>query len=345
MRFALFYNFDILPGKSVPELYREVEAQAVAADTLGFDAIWFAEHHFDLYGRMPDPLLYLARISGITQQIGLGTAIIEAPYYHPLRLAEDASLLDVISGGRLRLGVGSGAANKPAEFVYFGIPIEQKSARALEIIEILRQAFDTGRIDFGGTYYQYKGIEIHPRPVHNARQLLWLAGGKGTPEVAGQIGCQLLVPRAGLISRHQDIISRYHDALGGKPGFVSILRFVYVAETEREAQEQMHRTITRYAKHDCGIDWDGRTDTQEYIDLVYRLKAVIGTPDQVIERLQQWQQETPFEEIMCQVYAAGMRHEDALHSLRLFGREVLPILCDRKADAASIPSLEQKEGQ
>ena len=108
LRFSLFYNFDILPGKSVPEMYREVEAQALAADALGFDAIWLAEHHFELYGRMPDPLLFLSRISGITQQIGLGTAIVEAPHYNPLRLAEDAALLDVLSHGRVRLGVGSG---------------------------------------------------------------------------------------------------------------------------------------------------------------------------------------------------------------------------------------------
>jgi alkanesulfonate monooxygenase SsuD/methylene tetrahydromethanopterin reductase-like flavin-dependent oxidoreductase (luciferase family) len=326
MRFSLFYNFDILPGKSVPEMYREVEEQAVTADALGFDAVWLAEHHFDLYGRMPDPLLYLARLSGITKQIGLGTAIIEAPHYNPLRLAEDASLLDVLSSGRVRLGVGSGGANKPAEFAHFGIPIEQKSARTLEIVEILRQAFDHGSVDFEGHYYQYKGVEIHPRPVQNVRQLLWLAAGNGTPEVAGQIGCQLLIPRVGPSSRHQQIITRYRDALGGKPGFVSVLRFVYVAETEREAQEQTRRTITRYAKYDCGIDWDGRTDSQEYIDLLQRLNVVIGTPDQIVERLQEWQQEIPFEEIMCQVYAAGMRHEDSLCSIRLLGREVLPRL-------------------
>ncbi|WP_151754625.1 LLM class flavin-dependent oxidoreductase [Dictyobacter vulcani] len=97
---------------------------------------------------------------------------------------------------------------------------------------------------FEGKYYQYKGVDIHPRPVQNARQLLWLAAGNGTPEVAGQIGCQILVPRVGPVSRHQKIISRYQNTLGVKSGFVSVLRFVYAAETEREAQEQTRRTIT-----------------------------------------------------------------------------------------------------
>lgn len=326
MRFSLFYNFDILPGKSVPEMYREVEAQAQAADVLGFDAIWLAEHHFELYGRMPDPLLFLARISGITQQIGLGTAIVEAPHYHPLRLAEDAALLDVLSHGRVRLGVGSGGANKPAEFERFGIPMAEKSARTLEITEILRQAFANGRVDFDGQYYQYRNVEISPRPVQSAEQILWLAAGTGTPEVAGTFGFRLLIPRVGPASRHRQNIQRYHEALAGKPGFVSVLRFVYVAQTAQEAYAQTQQTITRYAKYDCGLDWDGRTDTQEYTDLLQRLNAVIGTPDQVVAQLQAWQQEAPFEEIMCQVYAAGMQHEDSLRAIRLLGSEVIPRL-------------------
>ncbi|HEY4385171.1 MAG TPA: LLM class flavin-dependent oxidoreductase [Ktedonobacteraceae bacterium] len=326
VRFSLFYNFDILPGKSVVEMYREVEAQALLADTLGFDAIWLAEHHFALYGRMPDPLLFLSRIGALTKQIGLGTAVVEAPHYHPLRLAEDAALLDVLSHGRVRLGVGSGAANKPAEFARFGIPIEQKSARTFEITEILRQAFADGHVNFAGQYYQYEDVEISPRPIQAAAQLLWLAAGTGTPELAGKFGFRLLIPRIGPTSRHQQQAVRYREALAGKSGFVSALRFVYVAETEQEAQTQTRHTITRYAKYDCGLDWDGRTDTQEYFDLLRRLNAVIGTPDQVIAQLRAWQQEIAFEEIMCQTYAAGMSHEDSLRSIHLLGSEVLPHL-------------------
>src|SRR5581483_8864065 len=96
MRFSLFYNFDLLPGKSVPEMYREIEAQAVVADWLGFDALWLAEHHFELYGRMPDPLLYLRFMSGMTKEFEWRAATFEAPHFHPVRLAEDACLLYVL---------------------------------------------------------------------------------------------------------------------------------------------------------------------------------------------------------------------------------------------------------
>jgi alkanesulfonate monooxygenase SsuD/methylene tetrahydromethanopterin reductase-like flavin-dependent oxidoreductase (luciferase family) len=326
VRFALFYNFDIVDGKPVPELYQDIETQALLAERMGFDAIYLAEHHFEIYGRMPAPLLFLARLSALTTRLALGTAVVEAPHYHPLRLAEDAALVDLLSGGRLRLGVGSGARNKPAEFARFGIPIDEKSARTLEVLEILRQAFDAGYVDFQGRYHAYEQIEMNPRPIQPVQHLLWLAASDTTVELAGAHGYRLQVPRVGPAERHIQLIQRYRAALGGKPGFVTQLRFVYVAETEREAKEQTRLTFARYAKYDCGVEWDGDTDSAEYSDLARRMNMVIGTPDQVSDQLLVWQAESGFDEIMCQVYAAGMRHADALRSIALLGRAVLPRL-------------------
>jgi alkanesulfonate monooxygenase SsuD/methylene tetrahydromethanopterin reductase-like flavin-dependent oxidoreductase (luciferase family) len=335
MRFSLFYNFDILPDKSVAEMYQEIEEQVLVADQLGFDAIWFAEHHFEIYGRMPAPLLHLARLSAITRQIRLGTAIVEAPYYHPLRLAEDSALLDVLSNGRLSLGIGSGTRKKPAEFARFNIPIEEKTARTLETIEILRQAFDNGIVDFTGEHSSYQQVEINPRPLQSAQQIIWLAASNATPEVAGKGGYGLLIPRVGTVERHRHLINRYRAALDGKQGRISQLRFVYVAETEQAAREQTRRTIERYAKYELGITWDGRTDSEEYPSLLKRLNAVIGSPEQIIEQLSAWQQEASFDEIMCQLYAAGMQHEDSLHSLELLGQTVLPHLQTHSAPSTT----------
>jgi len=238
MRFSLFYNFATLADKNLSELYKEVEMQAVVAEIAGFDAVWLAEHHFECYGRMPDPLLFLARLSALTQELELGTAVVEAPYYQPLRLAEDVALLDVLSKGRVRLGIGSGGANKATEFIRFGIPFEEKTERTIEITEILRQAFDDGRVNFFGHYYSYQDIEIQPRALRPAHQLIWLAANHTTPEIAGQHGYGLLIPRVGLSTDPDQLIQRYRNALEGKPGRVSLSCFIFVAETEREAQER-----------------------------------------------------------------------------------------------------------
>jgi alkanesulfonate monooxygenase SsuD/methylene tetrahydromethanopterin reductase-like flavin-dependent oxidoreductase (luciferase family) len=326
MRFSLFYNCDIAPGKDVPELYREIEAQAIAADRLGFDAIWLAEHHFADYGRLPAPLTFLARLSAVTERLDLGTAIAQAPYYHPLRLAEEAALIDVLSGGRLRLGIGSGARNKTAEFAKFGIPIEEKGARTVEVLDILGQALGTGHVDFAGEYFRFAGVELNPRPRQAVERLLWVAASRSTPAYAAERGYGFLIPRVGPGALHKELIARYRAALGARPGFVTQLRFVYVAATEREAHEQTSRTFARYARYDCGVEWDGRTDTAEYAELAERMHFLIGTPEQVAERLVAWQREYGFDEIICQLHAAGMRHEDSLRALELLGREVLPRL-------------------
>lgn len=326
MRFSLFYNFDVTPEKDVAELYRDVEEQAVLADRLGFDAVWLAEHHFTVYGRLPAPLTYLTWLGAKTEQIALGTAVVEAPYYHPLRLAEDAALLDVLTHGRVRLGVGSGARMKPEEFVKFGLPMEEKTARTLEVLAILHQGLADESIRYDGVFYRYDGVEIDPRPVQPAHRLIWVAASQSTVELAGERGYGLLVPRVGNGGAHRDLIRRYRAAANGRPSFVSLLRFVYVAESEREAKEQTRATFARYAKYDCGVNWDGRTDSAEYVDLAKRMHFVIGTPDRVREQLVAWQAEYGFDEIMCQLYAAGMRHEDSVRSLELLGREVMPAL-------------------
>src|SRR5699024_8148239 len=108
----------------------------------------------------------------------------------------------------------------------------------------------------------------------------------------------------------------------------SMLRFVYVAETEQQAHEETRKTFERYAKYDCGVDWDGRTDSEEYADLSAKMHFVIGTPEQVTERLVQWQRDYGFDEIMCQLYAAGMEHADSVRSLELLASAVMPRLLD-----------------
>lgn len=326
MRFSLFYNCDVTPEKAIPELYAEIEAQAVLADQLGFDAIWLAEHHFEVYGKLPNPLLYLARLSGLTKRIGLGTAVVEAPLYNPLRLAEDAALLDQLSHGRVRLGIGSGARNKPQEFARFGVALEEKSQRTLEVSDILQQAFADGLVDYRGRFYSYEQVVINPHPLQSAQQLIWLAASDSTVEYAAQRGYGLLIPRVGLASKHRELIERYRAASAGRAGYVAQLRFVYVAESEREAQEQTRRTFARYASYDCGVNWDGRIDSAEYRELAERMNMLIGSPDQVCARLREWQQQYGFDELICQVYAAGTLHNDALRSLELLAKEVIPCL-------------------
>lgn len=321
MKYSLFFNVDGLPEQTAGSLYRAVEKMVCFADTLDcFVNAWVAEHHFALFGRLPAPLLLLSRFSALTKRIGLGAAVVEAPHYHPLRLAEDAALVDVLSGGRLRLGVGSGARFKPAEFAAFGADMAEKAKRTHEIVTILDQAYTTGRLDFAGDFYKYTGVLLDPAPIQPARDLLHVAASGDTPEWAGECGYRLLVPRIGPAEDHIQRIRRYREAshaAGKGPGYVGVLRIIYVAPTEKEAHEQTRRALARCAQYDLGIEWDGQVNTPDYRDLLRRLNMVIGTPEQVAEQIATWKDDYGCDELLCHVSVAGVRHEHALASIEL----------------------------
>lgn len=321
MLYSLFFNVDGTPEQTPGALYRSVERQICYADALPiFTNAWVAEHHFGLYGRLPAPLLLLSRLSALTTRIGLGAAVVEAPHYHPLRLAEDAALVDVLSGGRLRLGVGSGARFKGAEFAAFGGDMTERAARTHEIVTLLDQVFTTGRLDFAGDFYKYTGVLLDPAPIQSARELLHVAASGKTPEWAGESGYRLLVPRIGAADDHVDRICRYRAAsraAGNGPGYVGILRGVFVAPTEAEALTRSRRALARCAHFDLGIEWDGPLDTPAYQDLLRRLNVCVGSPEQVAAQLTRWQEEYGCDELLCHISMAGIRPDDALEATKL----------------------------
>jgi alkanesulfonate monooxygenase SsuD/methylene tetrahydromethanopterin reductase-like flavin-dependent oxidoreductase (luciferase family) len=325
LKFSHFFNFDALPELSTEELLDNVTHLSVLADRLGFEALYVAEHHFNEYGRMPAPLHFLAYLAGLTERIDLGVAVIEAPYCHPLKLAEEAALVDRLSGGRLRLGIGSGAANKPLEFARFGIPLEEKGARALEITEIVRQALTDHRIDFHGTYFSFDDVEFSVRPIRPPSELIWVAASTRSAEYAGRHAMPFLLPRPVPEAKNHETLAMYRSALPhDQPGYVTALRFIFVGESKQEALEMARTTFRRYARYDAGVEWDGRTSGAEYDALCQRLKFVAGTADEVETKIRDWTADLGADEIMTQMYAAGTRREDAQRSMELFAREVMP---------------------
>src|SRR5262249_34618091 len=112
------------------------------------------------------------------------------------------------------------------------------------------------------------------------------------------------------------------QAAGNGPGYVGVLRVIYVAETEKEAHEQTRRAFARCAQYDLNIQWDGRVDTENYRELTRRLNLFIGTPEQAREQIATWKDEYGCDELLCHVSIAGVRHEHAYASIELLS-EVL----------------------
>src|SRR5215510_2715293 len=138
MRLGLFSVVDHYPAelaRSTSELYAEVLEQVEAAEEWGFDSFWLAEHHFHEYGAVPRPPVLLAAAAQRTRRVRLGAGVVVLPFDHPLRVAEDYAMVDVLSGGRLNLGVGSGYLQH--EYAGFGVDAAEKRERFDESLEVL----------------------------------------------------------------------------------------------------------------------------------------------------------------------------------------------------------------
>lgn len=154
--------FPLNEGGSDHQVYHDTLEEIELADQLGFDSVWLAEHHFSKYGILGNPLNFAMAIAARTKNIAIGTAVLVLPLHDPLRLAEDIAALDVMSKGRVSIGVGRGY--QPGEFAGFGIPIEESKVRYAETLEVLRLALSTENFSFHGDIFDYDGITTYPRP-------------------------------------------------------------------------------------------------------------------------------------------------------------------------------------
>src|SRR5260370_3817480 len=168
------------PGSKLSfcELYDALLAQVTAAESLGFDSIWLTEHHFTDDGYLSALMPAAAAIAARTTRVTIGTYVLLAPFYHPLKLAEDAAFVDVVSGGRLRLGIGLGY--RAEEFEGFGVPLAERLGRTLAIIEILMRAWTGERFSFDGKYFKFRDVRVLPRPVSEPHPEL--LSGVGPPK-------------------------------------------------------------------------------------------------------------------------------------------------------------------
>lgn len=175
LSFGLWYDFRNPPqwARSNVEIYQATIDQVVRAEELGFDDVWLSEHHFCDDSYSPSMLAIGCAIAARTKRIRIGTSVLLLPLHDPVRVAEDAATLDVISNGRLELGLGIGY--KVEEFIGFNIDLKERAQRMEEGIEIIKRLFAGERFSFKGKHYSYTDIALYPGPVQQEPKL-WIAG-------------------------------------------------------------------------------------------------------------------------------------------------------------------------
>ncbi len=154
-------------------LVKEATEQTQLADELGYDAAWFAEHHFSNYCICPSPLMMVALCASTTKRIRLGTAVVVVPLYDPVRLLAEIGMADAMCDGRLILGIGSGY--QPYEFDRFGKSLEKSKKIMEEFMDMFDLAFTQETFKFDGEHFQVPETHISAQPV-GSRPEVWLAG-------------------------------------------------------------------------------------------------------------------------------------------------------------------------
>jgi probable F420-dependent oxidoreductase len=160
-------------GRTFEREYRDVVELTRLAEQLGFDSVWVSEHHGAGDGYLPSLLPMLAGLATVTERVQLGTGVLLTPFHHPLRLAEDAAVVDLLSGGRLVLGLGLGWREE--EFRMFDVPIRERVARTVETVEVLRRAWTGERFSFEGRVFSFDDVLVTPAPA-DGRVPIYLGG-------------------------------------------------------------------------------------------------------------------------------------------------------------------------
>jgi len=321
------------PLQSGGEFGRTIE-ECERAEAAGFDSVWLGEHHNNVL-LYPTPLLGLAAIASRTRRVRLGTAVLLLPLHHPLAVAEEAAMVDVISRGRLVLGVGAGYA--PEEFAAFGVPLAERGSRLDEAVPLIQRLWTEDSVTHAGRHYRLTKATVSPRPVQRLRPPIWFAGWvEPALRRAGRLGDGWLGgPSATLdeLAACVRVYRRERTAAGrdAEADDVALLRYVFVAETTDRARTLAGPPFIR-AFEETYFRWPHPVVKRPAGDLTIerlgRDRVILGDPASCLAQIRRFQETLGLTHLICRMSVAGIPTDAAQASLELFTRELLPALQD-----------------
>jgi probable F420-dependent oxidoreductase len=325
--FGLWYDFRQKPPLGdYARFYAECLEEIEEGERLGFTGVWLSEHHFVDDGYLPSPLVVAAAIAARTERIRIGTSVLLLPMHHPLRVAEDAAVVDLVSGGRFILGVGQGYVQH--EFETLGFDRKYRPSLFEEGIEVIRRAWEGGRTGYEGKRWRFDDLPFEPRP---GGKLPIYIGAFAQPAIdrAARMADGFLSSSGGgafaeTYRRVQEALVRHGRANEEFPYVASGVAHVH--EGSGQARDIVAPAIayqrSRYAE--WGTDrGKGKPEPIRPEDLPWE-RYLVGNPDEVAEGLIQLHQEAPYDHFCFWARLPGVTHDQALENMRLFASEVAP---------------------
>ena len=326
------------------DVHARVTREILRADELGFDYAWVAEHHFsNEYGIMPDVFVYAGYLAALTKQIKIGTAVVTLPLANPMRVAENAAFVDILSNGRFVLGLGSGY--RKYEFDGFGLDFEGRRDVQEEALPLLFELLQKKRVDHRGKHFQYKvdgSYEIfpHARAAAATRRSFSPAppNARSASPGAWASACMLSswTPFDELgrqTANYRKHLEETPPALRTNParGHADVVRWTYVAESDARAKRESEAGMMRHLQHFSsshtsgylGTVSDGGGTSKRDFDALNKDIILHGSPASVIEKIERLRDMTGVRSVMLH-YPPWYGYDKAMASLELFAREVMP---------------------
>jgi alkanesulfonate monooxygenase SsuD/methylene tetrahydromethanopterin reductase-like flavin-dependent oxidoreductase (luciferase family) len=298
-----------------------------------YDAVWLTEHHFNDYSVCPSIPVMGAYVAARTKRLRIGTGVTLAAYYHPLRLAEEIALLDILSEGRVYWGAGRGF--DPIEFKAFGMSAEESYPRFREAVDIVIKAWTDKQITYQGQYHSFENVEVLPKPLQTPHPPVWVAAASPAAiEWAAERGYSIMLDPHSPASLIAEKVNLWRQLMAGK-GFSSsgrvipTVRLVAIAAIAAEAAavalEGVKWLLRTYINpwllqtyvNPSLVNEDTATMLKHYVESV----VIHGTPDMVTEKLSRLREGIGLDYVI----AAPLSHQTFV----LLTERVLPNLADR----------------
>jgi alkanesulfonate monooxygenase SsuD/methylene tetrahydromethanopterin reductase-like flavin-dependent oxidoreductase (luciferase family) len=311
-------------------------------DQSGFRSYHMSEHHSTTLSMTPSPSVFLAAAAQRTKRLRLGALVYVLPAHHPLRLAEEICMLDHLSDGRLDVGIGRGAS--PHELEHFGIDPEQAPAMYVEAFEVIKRSLTQPEVNFEGKYFNFANVPVEMKPAQLPHPPFFYA--VPVPEGAvwpAQNGINIVC--GGPVSKVRESSDRYRAEWGAAGNaaesvpLIGINRFVVAADTDKEAMEigrrawpifyrnfmklwKRHGTAPRYARV-----------PDDFESAVNNGGAIIGAPGTIRDAVRGMAEEAGVSCFNAQFSFGDLTHDEVMHSVGIFAREVIPASRERVARA------------
>jgi alkanesulfonate monooxygenase SsuD/methylene tetrahydromethanopterin reductase-like flavin-dependent oxidoreductase (luciferase family) len=330
-------------------VYDDELALCDLAEPLGFEMLWGVEHHFTSYTMCPDPVQFLSYMAGRTKNILLGSGAVILPWHDPVRVAEQVTMLDLMSGGRFIFGMGRGLGR--IEFEGLRSPMAESRARFVESAEIVLRALETGVLEADGEYYQIPRRDLRPKPVRSFRNRLYAAAvSPESVRIMADVGAGILInPQKDWAEVSDDMRTyrkQFRELKGIDAPAPMVTGWVCCDEDPVKARDMAQEYIGAYyesvmSHYELGGRHFAKTQGYEYyrklasyiqnkgsdkvVDNFIELQ-IYGTPDQCYERIRDIRSKVGNDGFNAVCSFSGMSHEMAEANMRLFAGKVMPRL-------------------